>query len=109
MDGKHNIIYLGSKKILQKIVTNDFIFKSTTYYINYIAINLLGTNCDQMIIFRDGEWDFIWSDKCGIHEIYDNQYLDEHVKLNHFRNHYEVICLKFLYSCLLMRMIFILR
>ncbi|XP_065675366.1 probable tubulin polyglutamylase TTLL9 isoform X4 [Hydra vulgaris] len=38
----------------------------------------------------DGDWDFIWSDKCGIHEIYDNQYLDEHVKLNHFRNHYEL-------------------
>ena len=38
----------------------------------------------------DGEWDFIWSDKCGIMEIYDNQYLEEHVKLNHFRNHYEL-------------------
>ena len=38
----------------------------------------------------DAEWDFIWSDKCGIQEIYDNQYLEEHVKLNHFRNHYEL-------------------
>lgn len=38
----------------------------------------------------DGEWDFIWSDRCGIQEIYDNQYLQEHVKLNHFRNHYEL-------------------
>lgn len=38
----------------------------------------------------DSEWDFIWSDKCGIQEIYDNQYLEEHVKLNHFRNHYEL-------------------
>ena len=38
----------------------------------------------------DGDWDFIWSDKCGIMEIYDNQYLEEHVKLNHFRNHYEL-------------------
>jgi len=38
----------------------------------------------------DGDWDFIWSDRCGIMEIYDNQYLEEHVKLNHFRNHYEL-------------------
>ena len=28
--------------------------------------------------------------RCGIMEIYDNQYLEEHVKLNHFRNHYEL-------------------
>jgi len=38
----------------------------------------------------ESEWDFIWSDKAGIQEIYDNQYLEEHVKLNHFRNHYEL-------------------
>lgn len=36
------------------------------------------------------DWAFIWSDRCGIQEIYDNQYLEEHVRLNHFRNHYEL-------------------
>jgi len=36
------------------------------------------------------EWDFIWTDKCGIQEIFDNTYLEEHVKINHFRNHYEL-------------------
>eukprot|EP00794_Sanderia_malayensis_P018747 gene18747-20636_t len=36
------------------------------------------------------DWDFIWTDRSGVTEIFDNTYLEEHVKINHFRNHYEL-------------------
>ncbi|XP_027872829.1 putative tubulin polyglutamylase TTLL9 isoform X2 [Xiphophorus couchianus] len=38
----------------------------------------------------DGEWDFNWCDVGWLRENFDHSYMDEHVKINHFRNHYEL-------------------
>ncbi|XP_058498383.1 probable tubulin polyglutamylase TTLL9 [Solea solea] len=38
----------------------------------------------------EGEWDFNWCDVGWLRENYDHLYMDEHVRINHFRNHYEL-------------------
>uniref|UniRef100_A0A8C6SFX1 Tubulin--tyrosine ligase-like protein 9 n=1 Tax=Neogobius melanostomus TaxID=47308 RepID=A0A8C6SFX1_9GOBI len=38
----------------------------------------------------DGEWDFNWCDVGWLRENFDHSYMEEHVRLNHFRNHYEL-------------------
>uniref|UniRef100_A0A3Q1IXZ8 Tubulin--tyrosine ligase-like protein 9 n=1 Tax=Anabas testudineus TaxID=64144 RepID=A0A3Q1IXZ8_ANATE len=38
----------------------------------------------------DGEWDFNWCDVGWLRENFDHSYLEEHVRINHFRNHYEL-------------------
>ncbi|KAK6185144.1 hypothetical protein SNE40_007440 [Patella caerulea] len=38
----------------------------------------------------DGEWDFFWCDREWIHQNYDTTFLQEHQKILHFRNYYEL-------------------
>ncbi|XP_037667219.1 probable tubulin polyglutamylase TTLL9 isoform X3 [Choloepus didactylus] len=38
----------------------------------------------------EGEWDFYWCDVSWLRENFDHTYMDEHVRISHFRNHYEV-------------------
>ncbi|KAM3849927.1 putative tubulin polyglutamylase TTLL9 [Diretmus argenteus] len=38
----------------------------------------------------DGEWDFSWCDVGWLRENFDHSYLEEHVRICHFRNHYEL-------------------
>uniref|UniRef100_A0A8C6XV46 Tubulin--tyrosine ligase-like protein 9 n=1 Tax=Naja naja TaxID=35670 RepID=A0A8C6XV46_NAJNA len=38
----------------------------------------------------EGEWDFYWCDVRWLQENFDHTYMDEHVRISHFRNHYEV-------------------
>jgi len=38
----------------------------------------------------ESEWDVYWADIHWIHENFDHVYLNDHQKINHFRNHYEV-------------------
>ncbi|XP_070574514.1 probable tubulin polyglutamylase TTLL9 isoform X2 [Ptychodera flava] len=38
----------------------------------------------------DGEFDFYWADVGWMREYFDHCYLEEHVRINHFRNHYEL-------------------
>ncbi|XP_078506570.1 putative tubulin polyglutamylase TTLL9 [Lissotriton helveticus] len=38
----------------------------------------------------EGEWDFYWCDVGWLRENFDRIYLDEHVRICHFRNHYEL-------------------
>lgn len=40
----------------------------------------------------EGEWDFYWCDVSWLRENFDHTYMDEHVRISHFRNHYEVSC-----------------
>jgi len=49
-----------------------------------------------MLIYKsvpcsDGDWDFYWCDREWLHANYDTTFLQEHQKILHFRNHYEVI------------------
>ncbi|XP_039354195.1 probable tubulin polyglutamylase TTLL9 isoform X2 [Mauremys mutica] len=39
---------------------------------------------------REGEWDFYWCDVSWLRENFDHTYMDEHVRICHFRNHYEL-------------------
>nr|XP_058958673.1 probable tubulin polyglutamylase TTLL9 [Pocillopora verrucosa] len=39
---------------------------------------------------EEGEWDFYWCDVGWMREYFDHTYMDEHVKICHFRNHYEL-------------------
>ncbi|CAJ0925476.1 unnamed protein product [Ranitomeya imitator] len=38
----------------------------------------------------DGEWDFYWCDVGWLRENFDHIYMEEHVRICHFRNHYEL-------------------
>ncbi|XP_076469921.1 putative tubulin polyglutamylase TTLL9 [Babylonia areolata] len=38
----------------------------------------------------DGDWDFCWCEVYWMKETFDHAYLEEHVRINHFRNHYEL-------------------
>lgn len=38
----------------------------------------------------EGDWDFYWCDVMWIKEFFDHYYLGEHMKVCHFRNHYEL-------------------
>ncbi|KAL8590169.1 putative tubulin polyglutamylase ttll9 [Nucella lapillus] len=38
----------------------------------------------------DGDWDFYWCEVYWMKETFDHAYLEEHVRINHFRNHYEL-------------------
>ncbi|KAK9515483.1 hypothetical protein VZT92_026128 [Zoarces viviparus] len=38
----------------------------------------------------EGEWDFTWCDVGWLKESFDNSYMEEHVRVNHFRNYYEL-------------------
>ena len=40
------------------------------------------------------QWDLFWAEKDWIHEVMDQIHLSNTQKVNHFRNHYEVISLK---------------
>ncbi|RUS81101.1 hypothetical protein EGW08_011141 [Elysia chlorotica] len=37
-----------------------------------------------------GAWDFYWADVWWMKEIFDRAYLEDQMRLNHFRNHYEL-------------------
>lgn len=39
---------------------------------------------------EDGEWDFYWCDVGWMREHFDHCYLEEHQRVCHFRNHYEL-------------------
>ena len=41
-------------------------------------------------IKEEGEWDFNWADVTWVREQMDYIYLEEHIKVCHFRNHYEL-------------------
>ncbi|KAL8566330.1 putative tubulin polyglutamylase ttll9 [Nucella lapillus] len=38
----------------------------------------------------EGKWDFFWCDREWVHTNYDTTFLQEHQKILHFRNHYEL-------------------
>nr|XP_017516107.1 probable tubulin polyglutamylase TTLL9 isoform X1 [Manis javanica] len=38
----------------------------------------------------EGEWDFYWCDVSWLRENFNPTYMDEHVRISHFRNHYEL-------------------
>jgi tubulin polyglutamylase TTLL9 len=43
-----------------------------------------------IVRFREGDWDFFWCDREWLVTNYDTTFLQEHQKVLHFRNHYEL-------------------
>ncbi|UJR23876.1 hypothetical protein I4U23_026848 [Adineta vaga] len=39
---------------------------------------------------EDEEWDFYWCDVGSMKDLFDRGYFEEHMRINHFRNHYEL-------------------
>ena len=39
---------------------------------------------------EEGDWDFYWCDVAWMREHFDHCYMEEHQRVNHFRNHYEL-------------------
>ncbi|XP_054836221.1 probable tubulin polyglutamylase TTLL9 isoform X2 [Eublepharis macularius] len=39
---------------------------------------------------EEGDWDFYWCDVRWLQENFDHTYMDDHVRISHFRNHYEL-------------------
>ncbi|XP_061486801.1 probable tubulin polyglutamylase TTLL9 isoform X5 [Rhineura floridana] len=53
-------------------------------------VNYKGPYGYQKMKEREGEWDFYWCDVRWLQENFDHTYMDEHVRISHFRNHYEL-------------------
>ncbi|XP_054624725.1 probable tubulin polyglutamylase TTLL9 isoform X4 [Dunckerocampus dactyliophorus] len=63
----------------------------------YYKCGLLGTIHDVLKqrpgwveVKDDGEWDFQWCEVGWLRENFDHSYMEEHARINHFRNHYEL-------------------
>ncbi|XP_052231868.1 probable tubulin polyglutamylase TTLL9 isoform X3 [Dreissena polymorpha] len=54
------------------------------------APNKEPTNTTTSFKTSDGDWDFFWCDREWLHANYDSMFLQEHQKILHFRNHYEL-------------------
>ncbi|CAF0909007.1 unnamed protein product, partial [Didymodactylos carnosus] len=39
---------------------------------------------------EEDEWDFYWCDVGSMKDLFDHGYFEEHMRINHFRNHYEL-------------------
>ncbi|XP_056279507.1 probable tubulin polyglutamylase TTLL9 [Pseudoliparis swirei] len=50
-------------------------------------INILRQRPGWVEVKEKGEWDFNW---CEARDNLDHSYMEEHVRINHFRNHYEL-------------------
>ena len=36
------------------------------------------------------DWDFYWVDVGSMKDLFDHGYFEEHMRINHYRNHYEL-------------------
>lgn len=48
----------------------------------------------QTILSSSEDWDFYWCDVGYMKELFDQGYFEEHMRINHFRNHYEVLIIR---------------
>lgn len=72
--------------LLQMSTRSSLRFKSTlfnTIYDVFVARGYKETDSET-------DWDFFWADVGWIREHFDHTHLEEHQRLNHFRNHYEL-------------------
>lgn len=58
--------------------------------LHFVFCNIWDLSPWYVLTIRDGEWDFNWCDVAWLRENFDHSYMEEHVRINHFRNHYEV-------------------
>ena len=74
---------------LQSPQSWTFISSCSRYtHVVFILLNCLLVNSDPRL--SESDWDFYWCDISWMKEYFDHYYLEEHMKICHFRNHYEV-------------------
>ncbi|PAA70093.1 hypothetical protein BOX15_Mlig027277g1 [Macrostomum lignano] len=62
-------------------------FKSS---LNNTILDVMRSFGWQEVTAENGEFDFYWIDVTLMKELFDRGFLDEHVRISHFRNHYEL-------------------
>ncbi|XP_076469914.1 putative tubulin polyglutamylase TTLL9 [Babylonia areolata] len=72
-----------------KIVISDREIRFKCFLQNTI-LDVLRARPGWQEVQGDGEWDFFWCDREWVHTNYDTTFLQEHQKILHFRNHYEL-------------------
>ena len=51
-----------------------------------------GIHCSNSdVLTTSDEWDIMWGDKEWMKEVFDTLHLGENQRVNHFRNHFEVL------------------
>lgn len=57
-----------------------------------VSLCFMLASCIQscLSLCSDSDWDFNWCDVGWLRENFDHSYMEEHVRVCHFRNHYEV-------------------
>jgi hypothetical protein len=48
-----------------------------------------------LITSPNEEWDIYWVDVGSMKELFDHGYFEEQMRINHYRNHYEVFIIFF--------------
>ena len=59
-------------------------------FLNNTIADVMRSRGWQEVKDPDGEWDFFWCDVGWMREHFDHCYLEEHQRVCHFRNHYEL-------------------
>ncbi|XP_066288994.1 probable tubulin polyglutamylase TTLL9 isoform X1 [Branchiostoma lanceolatum] len=78
--------YLG--RPIQKKTIGDRVVRFRTAFSNTIFDVLKGRGWQE--VQGDMGWDFYWCDLSWMREVFDHYYMEEHCRINHFRNHYEL-------------------
>uniref|UniRef100_A0A8C2GZX1 Tubulin--tyrosine ligase-like protein 9 n=1 Tax=Cyprinus carpio TaxID=7962 RepID=A0A8C2GZX1_CYPCA len=55
-----------------------------------VSLSFMLASCIHVSLCSDGEWDLNWCDVGWLRENFDHSYMEEHVRICHFRNHYEL-------------------
>ena len=72
-----------------KLATAGRVIRFKSFLNNTIA-DVLRSRGWQEVKDPEGEWDFYWCDVNWMREHFDHCYLEEHQRVCHFRNHYEL-------------------
>ena len=59
-------------------------------FLNNTIYEVLKNRGWQEVAEGSTDWDFNWCDVGSVKENFDHMYLQEHMRINHFRNHYEL-------------------
>lgn len=81
---------MGKKDFKKGIIDRPIRFRTSLS--NTIADVMRGRGWQEVTAesAQPNEWDFYWCDREWLKDNYDHSYFQEHVKICHFRNHYEL-------------------
>ncbi|XP_055892570.1 probable tubulin polyglutamylase TTLL9 [Biomphalaria glabrata] len=86
--GKVSTMTYGRQRAAKGIISDREI-RFKCFFQNTI-LDVLRSRVGWQEVQGDGDWDFYWCDREWLHANYDTMFLQEHQKILHFRNHYEL-------------------